>query len=196
MFGLLLSALSFAVLMVFANLLAAVLALSGGAFYVVVYTLWLKRTTTQNIVIGGAAGAIPRSGRLGGGRRAARPGSGLPVRDRAPVDATAFLGAGAAVSRHYAAAGVPMMPVVRGPNGPHARSWSTRWCWSRRRWRRLLGMFGAVYLAAAVILGGVSAGLPTPWRERSPANAGLMFHFSLLYLALLFAAVAIDAAVR
>jgi heme o synthase len=51
--------LAFVVLAAFANLLCAVLALSGGAFYVLVYTLWLKRTTPQNIVIGGAGGANP-----------------------------------------------------------------------------------------------------------------------------------------
>src|SRR5450755_53000 len=58
-FGLSLCALSFLVMAAFDNLLAATLAASGGAFYVLVYTLWLKRTTPQNIVISGAAGAIP-----------------------------------------------------------------------------------------------------------------------------------------
>jgi heme o synthase len=58
-FGVTLSALSFVVLATFANLLAAWLALAGGAFYVLVYTHWLKRSTPQNIVIGGAAGAVP-----------------------------------------------------------------------------------------------------------------------------------------
>jgi protoheme IX farnesyltransferase len=58
-FGLALSALSVGVLTAFANLPTAALSLSGGAFYVVVYTLWLKRSTSQNIVIGGAAGAFP-----------------------------------------------------------------------------------------------------------------------------------------
>src|SRR5947199_10829584 len=58
-FGAALSVLAFAVLASFTNLLAAMLSLSGGAFYVGIYTYWLKRTTAQNIVIGGAAGAIP-----------------------------------------------------------------------------------------------------------------------------------------
>src|SRR5262247_3671524 len=58
-FGLALLALSFVVLACWVNLLTAVMALIGGAFYVLVYTRWLKRTTPQNIVIGGAAGAIP-----------------------------------------------------------------------------------------------------------------------------------------
>src|SRR5579859_7240098 len=58
-FGVALSVVAFAVLSVFANLLAATLSISGGLFYVLVYTVLLKRNTSQNIVIGGAAGAIP-----------------------------------------------------------------------------------------------------------------------------------------
>jgi protoheme IX farnesyltransferase len=59
------------------------------------------------------------------------------------------------------------------------------------------GTFGTVYVVAAVILGGVFCWLAWRlWRARSPANAGLLFHYSLLYLALLFAAVAVDAVVR
>src|SRR5205085_942526 len=113
-FGLALSALSFVVLVAFANLLAAVLAISGGAFYVVVYTLWLKRTTPQNIVIGGAAGAIP------------------PLAGWAAANGTLGLGAwflflivllwtpphfwalALLLAPNYAAARVPMLPVVRG----------------------------------------------------------------------------------
>jgi protoheme IX farnesyltransferase len=61
----------------------------------------------------------------------------------------------------------------------------------------LLGTFGAVYVGAAVILGGVFCLLAWRlWREQTPATAGLLFHYSLLYLALLFAAVAIDAVFR
>ena len=60
-FGLALSALSFVLLASFVNVLTAVLALVGNLFYVLVYTRWLKRSTPQNIVIGGAAGAVPRS---------------------------------------------------------------------------------------------------------------------------------------
>ena len=58
-FAIALSVLSFSLLTVFANLLAAMLAMSGIVFYILVYTHWLKRSSTQNIVIGGAAGAIP-----------------------------------------------------------------------------------------------------------------------------------------
>ena len=64
--------------------------------YVFVYTIWLKRSTPQNIVIGGAAGRRPAAGRLGGGDRRARPGRAVPVRDRLLLDAAALLGAVAA----------------------------------------------------------------------------------------------------
>ncbi len=199
LFGLLLSALSFAVLTAFANLLTAALALSGGAFYVVVYTLCLKRTTTQNIVIGGAGGAIPCAGRMGRGERTARPGRRPPVRDRAAVDAAALLGAGAAPLRHYAAAGVPMMPVVRGPQRTARQVLAyTVVLVAATLVPGLTGTFGAVYVSCAAVSSvRVFCRLAWRlWRERSPANAGLLFHYSLLYLALLFAAVAIDAAVR
>ena len=75
-FGLALTALAFAVLVVSTNLLAAMLSLSGGAFYVGVYTFWLKRATAQNIVIGGAAGALPP---LAGWQRPTEPWPPVPV---------------------------------------------------------------------------------------------------------------------
>ena len=94
-FGLALSALSFVLLASLANVLTAVLALVGNLFYVLVYTRWLKRSTPQNIVIGGAAGAVPplvgyaaATGNLDTPRAA-------PVRDRLLLDAAALLGAGA-----------------------------------------------------------------------------------------------------
>ncbi len=197
-FGLALTALAFAVLVVFTNLLAALLSLSGGAFYVGIYTYWLKRTTSQNIVIGGAAGAIPPLA----GWAAAHGGLGvgavflfLIVLLWTPPH---FWALALLLVRHYAAADVPMMPVVRGPDAtarlvlgysivlvavtvvPGA-----------------IGTFGLVYLVGAAALGGALLLLAWRlWRESSPARAGVLFHFSLLYLALLFVAVAIDAAVR
>ena len=197
-FGVGLSALSFLVLAAFANLLAAALALSGGAFYVLVYTVWLKRTTPQNIVVGGAAGAIPplagwaaANGRLG-------LGAGFLFLIVLLWTPPHFWALALLLAPQYAAARVPMLPVVRG---------------ARVTARQVLvyslalvvvtlvpgviGTFGVVYLAAAVVLGIVLCALAWRlWRENTPANAALMFHFSLLYLALLFVAVAIDAAVR
>jgi heme o synthase len=197
-FGLTLSALSFAVLVSLTNPLAAVLALSGGAFYVLVYTLLLKRNTSQNIVIGGAAGAIP------------------PLAGWAAAHGTLSLGAlflflivllwtpphfwalALLLAPHYEAARVPMLPVVRGSRvtASYVLGYSvflvalTIVPW-------VVGTFGVVYLAGAVVLGATLCVLAWRlWRATTPARAAVLFHYSLLYLALLFVAVAVDAAIR
>jgi heme o synthase len=197
-FGLALLALSFAVLAVFANLLAAVLALCGGAFYVLVYTLWLKRTTPQNIVIGGAAGAIPplagwaaANGHLGVGAAYLF----LIVLLWTPPH---FWALSLLLARNYAAADVPMMPVVRGAAATARQIlvYSVLLL-TVTLVPGVVGTFGDVYLGAAAVLGTVLCALAVRLRRATnPASAALMFHFSLLYLALLFVAVAIDAAVR
>jgi protoheme IX farnesyltransferase len=196
-FGLGLLAAAFAVLAVFANPLAAALALSGGAFYVVVYTLWLKRSTDQNIVIGGAAGAIPplagwaaAHGSLGFGAVALF----LIVLVWTPPH---FWALALLLKSHYQAAGVPMLPVVRGSSATVVLV---------LRYTALLvavslvpaitGTFGHVYLVLAVVLGLIFWALA--WRlrrDQSAARAAVLFHYSLLYLALLFLAVAIDAVI-
>jgi protoheme IX farnesyltransferase len=197
-FGLALLALSFAVLTGFANLLAAGLALSGGAFYVLVYTVCLKRTTAQNIVIGGAAGAIPCL--AGWSAAGGRLGLGAVFLFAIVLLWTPphFWALAILLSRHYAAAGVPMMPVVRGPHETARQVLVyTIVLGLATLVPGVLGTFGGVYVAAALVLGGVFCWLAWRlWRERSPARAALLFHYSLLYLALLFAAVAVDAALR
>ena len=106
-----------------ANWLAAALLAFTIFFYVVVYTMWLKRSTPQNIVIGGAAGALPAGDRLGGGHRRRRARKPHPVPDHLPVDAAAFLGARALQARATTrAAGIPMMPIVAGEPRPGGRS--------------------------------------------------------------------------
>jgi protoheme IX farnesyltransferase len=197
-FAFVLLALSFAVLTACANLPAAALALSGAAFYVVVYTLWLKRTTPQNIVIGGAAGAIP------------------PLAGWAAAHGTLGLGAGflfvivllwtpphfwalsLLLARGYAAADVPMLPVVRGATATARQVLAySIVLLGFSVLPGVTGTFGVVYVAAAVLLGTVLCALA--WRLRraiTAANAAAMFHYSLLYLALLFVAVAVDAALR
>ena len=180
-----------------ANLLAAALAVSGGLFYVLVYTLWLKRSTDQNIVIGGAAGAIP----VLSGWAAAHGtlGAGAFVLFAIVLLWTPphFWALALLLERHYAAAGVPMLPVVRG---------------ARATTRQVLGYsvlltaftlvpgvpgdLRARYLAAAAGLDAVLCALAWRlWRSPGPQRAAVLFHFSLLYLALLFVAVAIDAVV-
>jgi protoheme IX farnesyltransferase len=197
-FGLTLCALSFVVLTVFANLLAAVLSLSGGAFYVLVYTAWLKRSTAQNIVIGGAAGAIPplagwaaAHGRLGLGAILL---FGIVLLWTPPH----FWALALLLSRHYEAARVPMLPVVRGAPATSVQVLLyTVALVAMSLVPAGLGTFGAGYLASALVLGGVFLALAWRlWRMPTPARAAVLFHYSLLYLSLLFLAVAVDAVVR
>jgi protoheme IX farnesyltransferase len=113
-FGLALSAFSFVLLASLVNVLAAALALAGNLFYVLVYTRWLKRSTPQNIVIGGAAGAVPPlvgyAAATGDLTLAALFLFGLVFLWTPPH----FWALALLIRRDYEAAGVPMLPVVRG----------------------------------------------------------------------------------
>ncbi len=197
-FGLSLLGLAFIVLTAFDSLLAAALSMAGGAFYVLIYTVWLKRRTAQNIVIGGAAGAIPplagwaaASGRLGLG--AAFLFVIVLLWTPPHFWALALL-----LAPGYKAAGVPMLPVVKGAGATalHVLVYSLGLV-AVTLVPGLVGTFGVLYISAAVVLGAILCALAWRlWREHSSANAALLFHYSLLYLALLFVAVAIDAAIR
>ena len=196
-FGFALGAVAFTFLALTVNVLAATLALSAIAFYVFVYTMWLKRSTTQNIVIGGAAGAVP----VLVGWAAVTGGIAWPAVMLFSIvflwTPPHFWALAMRVRDDYAAAGVPMLPVVRGED-------ETR----RQIFLYSLVLFGAtlllvpvasmgpVYLITAVVLGGsfVYRALHL-WRDPSDARAWALFKFSLLYLGALFAAVAIDALV-
>jgi protoheme IX farnesyltransferase len=197
-FGLVLSALAFALMTAFANLLAAVLCLSGGAYYVVVYTLWLKRSTAQNIVIGGAAGAIPPLAGWAAAHGTLGLGAGLLFAIVLLWTPPHFWALALLLSRHYEAADVPMMPVVRGATATSVRVLLyTVGLVAVSLLPAALGTFGVGYLVAAVILGAVFCVLAWRlWREQTPARAAVLFHYSLLYLSLLFLAVAIDAVIR
>ena len=196
-FGLALSALSFVLLASLVNVLTAVLALVGNLFYVFVYTRWLKRSTPQNIVIGGAAGAIPPLV----GWAAATGDLTVPALLLFAIvffwTPPHFWALALLIRRDYEAAGVPMLPVVRG---------------ERETTRQIVlyslvlvavsaspflwGTLGLPYLVAALVLGAILLALALDLRWRTtPRRAALLFHFSLLYLALLFAAMAVDAAV-
>jgi protoheme IX farnesyltransferase len=198
LFGLALSALAFTVLTVFANLLAAVLSLSGGAYYVVVYTLWLKRSTAQNIVIGGAAGAIPPLAGWAAAHGSLGLGAGLLFAIVLLWTPPHFWALALLLSRHYEAADVPMMPVVRGASATSVRVLLyTVALVAVSLVPGVLGTFGMGYVAAAVILGAVFFVLAWRlWRVQTPARAAVLFHYSLLYLSLLFLAVAVDAVIR
>ena len=191
-FGLLLSALSFALLASAVNVLTAVLALVGNLFYVVVYTRWLKRSTPQNIVIGGAAGAVPPLV----GYAAATGSLALPALWLFLIvflwTPPHFWALALMIKNAYAAAGVPMLPVVRGDRET-----------ARQILLYSLGMvaftvavgywFGPLYTVVAIGLGAAFVVLAVLLRrDLSRARAQVLFHYSLAYLALLFVAAALD----
>lgn len=197
LFGLTLSVAAFALLAAVTNLLAAALAVSGGAYYVLVYTVWLKRRTTQNIVIGGAAGAIPALA----GWAAAHGSLGLGALYLFAIvlvwTPPHFWALALLLAPHYEAAQVPMLPVVRG------RAATARQVLAYTVALTALtvvpfttGTFGLAYLLCALGLGGAFCVMAVRmWRSPNARRAALLFHYSLLYLALLFVAVALDAAV-
>jgi len=195
-FALVLAALSLAVMVTLDNMLAALLALAGGAFYVVVYTLGLKRRTSENIVIGGAAGAIPAlsgwaaaSGHLGLGAWYLF----VIVLVWTPPH---FWALAVLLEDHYRAAKVPMLPVVKGVATTARRVLAyTLLTVLVTVLPFFTGTFGLFYLVCAALLGGVFLTLAFRlWRAPTRERAAVTFHYSLLYLALLFAGVAVGAA--
>ncbi len=194
-FGLALSALSFTILAGGVNVLTATLALVGNLFYVLVYTGLLKRSTPQNIVIGGAAGAVPPLV----GWAAATGSLTLPALVLFGIvflwTPPHFWALALLIKRDYAAAGVPMLPVVRGDDETARRIvLYTAALVAFTLAPALWGQFGLIYLVAAGALGGGFIWLA--WRlrrERTPARARVLFHYSLAYLAVLFVAIALDA---
>jgi heme o synthase len=193
-FGLALSALSFVLLATTVNVLTAVLALVGNLFYVIVYTRWLKRSTPQNIVIGGAAGAVPPLVGYAAGAGHLGIAAWLLFAIVFVWTPPHFWALALLIKDNYANAKVPMLPVVRGERETARQIvlyslvlvaiTLTPWAW---------GGAGLVYVAAALALGGVFVYLAERLRrDLTPRHAMLLFHYSLLYLALLFAALAVD----
>jgi protoheme IX farnesyltransferase len=193
-FGFFLAAGSFFFLAIAVNVLAASLALSAIGFYVFIYTIWLKRSSTQNIVIGGAAGAVP-----------ALVGWAAVARTVAPPAWVLFVIVFVWTPPHfwalamryrsdYAAAGVPMLPVVRGDE--ETRRQMLLYSLALFATTMLLvpvAHMGWIYLASAVVLGGRFVHLAVRlWRERSARLAIVLFRFSIVYLTLLFASIAAD----
>jgi len=201
-FGLVLGAISFAVLAFFANLLAAFLALLAIAFYVVVYTIVMKRTTPQNIVIGGAAGALPPVI----GWAAVTGNVGVPALLLFALvfywTPPHFWALSLRIRKDYAAAGVPMLPVVRGiPETTRQIGLYTILMVAISLVLWSVARMGAIYLVAAVVLGAMFLRQAYAlWRqgsseEASTAGAIRLYKYSISYLTLLFAAIAIDALV-
>ena len=193
-FGIALSALSFVLLDSLVNLPTALLALSGNLFYVFVYTRWLKRSTPQNIVIGGAAGAVPplvgyasASGHLGWG---ALVMFGIVFLWTPPH----FWALALMIKEHYANAKVPMLPVLKGDRETARQIvWYTLVLVVATIVPVGFGTFGLFYGVAALLLGAAFTWLAVQlWRQTTRPHAVRLFHFSMIYLALLFLAMAID----
>jgi protoheme IX farnesyltransferase len=193
-FGIALGVLSFLLFALAVNMTAALLAMAGLLGYVFVYTLWLKPLTSQNIVIGGAAGAVPP---LVGWAAAA-----------GQLDASAFYlfaivfywtpphfwALALLIKDDYARTGIPMLPVVDGEAETRRQILLYGWLLLAITALPLAGgLFGAIYAVAAGVLGAVFLGLCLRLHRRADrASAAILFHYSLAYLALLFTAMAID----
>ena len=194
-FGIATGLLSVAVMAWGVNTLSAILSTAGILFYVGVYTLWLKRTTPQNIVIGGAAGAVPPLV----GWAAATGSVGLPA---VVLFAIVFLwtpphfwALALGKADDYRAAGVPMLPVVRGDRETRRQIFAYALALTAAT-LLLYAPFhalGIVYVVAAVLLDTLFVFLA--WAvvtARSPRAEMTLFGFSILYLGLLFAAMVVD----
>jgi protoheme IX farnesyltransferase len=201
-FGLVLGAISLGVMAAFVNLVAAFLTLLAIAFYVFVYTILLKRTSAQNIVIGGAAGALP------------------PVIGWAAITGSVtmpaillfaivfywtpphFWALSLRIRKDYEAARVPMLPVVRGiPETTRQIGLYTILLVAISLVMFSVARMGAIYLGAAVVLGAIFLWQAYRlWRAgtseaASTAGAIRLYRYSITYLSLLFLAIAIDALV-
>src|SRR2546421_4867108 len=194
-YGIALGLASFVLLASTVNVLSAALAMAGLLGYVLVYTLWLKRTTPQNIVIGGAAGAVPplvawaaTTGRL----------SGSALYLFAIVfywTPPHFWALSLLMSDEYRRAGVPMLPVVRGERETRIQIILYSLLLVPVTLLPVAGqLFGGIYATAALLLGGGLVTLALELnRRRDRLSALRLYLFSLAYLALLFAAMVVDA---
>jgi protoheme IX farnesyltransferase len=196
-FGIALNVAAFVLITARANLLAATLTLAATLFYVLVYTVVLKRSTPQNIVIGGAAGALP-------------PVIGY-VAVTGAVDLTAivmflvvffwtpphFWALALRLNGDYGRAHVPMLPQVRGVKATGRQIVGYSIVLTAISLLLVLRGFGSFYLLSALVLGGAFITLSIlTLRDPGTRWARRTFEYSLLYLALLFAAMVVDAVMR
>jgi protoheme IX farnesyltransferase len=195
-FGVALGVAGFVWLWATTNLLAALLSTAGLAFYVLVYTMWLKRTTTQNIVIGGAAGAVPPLV----GWAAVTGSLALPAWFMFAIvfywTPPHFWALSLRYRDDYAAAGVPMMPVVVGVE--RTLDHIVRYSMLVSGVSLLpytVGVVGLLYLSVAVALG-VGLVVAALRLRRMPAEAMRFFGWTNLYLAGIFLAMAVDVLLR
>ncbi|HZO61062.1 MAG TPA: heme o synthase [Solirubrobacterales bacterium] len=193
-FGIALGAVSFLLFAVAVNMTAALLAMAGLLGYVFVYTLWLKPRTTQNIVIGGAAGAVPPLVGWAAASGGLDPSAFYLFAIVFYWTPPHFWALALLIKDEYARTGIPMLPVVDGE--PETRRQILLYGWLLLAITALPlagGLFGAVYGVSAAVLGAVFLGLCIRlYRRADRRSAALLFHYSLLYLALLFCAMAVD----
>ncbi|HWE10277.1 MAG TPA: heme o synthase [Solirubrobacteraceae bacterium] len=193
-FGLILAILSFVLMSLTINVLAASLALGGLVGYVGVYTIWLKRRTPHNIVIGGAAGAMPPLVAWAATRGSV---SWTAVYLFAIVfywTPPHFWALSLLMKKEYEEVGVPMMPVVRGEASTRMQILLyTALLYAVSQLPFCVGVFGGVYLVASIVLGlAFIAGAALLYRRADRRTALRLYLFSMLYLALLFAAMVAD----
>jgi protoheme IX farnesyltransferase len=193
-FGLVLGVIAFGIMAVFTNLVAAFLTLVAMAFYVVVYTLVLKRNTPQNIVLGGAAGALPPVI----GWAAVTGDITLPALLLFAIvfywTPPHFWALSLRLRRDYEAAGVPMLPVVRGV----AETTRQIALYALMMVALTLTFFvaahmGLIFLAGAILLGGMFLiQALAMWREGTDGRAVRLYRFSITYLTALFGLIILD----
>ena len=194
-FGLALSLLSYYVMAGFVNFLAALLSLAGIFYYVLFYSLWLKKATVQNIVIGGGAGAIPPMVGWAAATGNLSLGAWILFAIVFMWTPPHFWALAIVRMKDYARAGVPMMPVVRGEQ--ETRKQIFIYTIVLVAVTLLLPIFkiaGTFYLISALVLGG--ALLYTAWavwKEGGNKLAWRMYKWSSMYLAFIFLAIMIDA---
>jgi protoheme IX farnesyltransferase len=197
-FAIALEVIAFVELWVLVNLLSAVLAVSATLFYVFVYTLWLKRRSPQNIVVGGAAGAVPV---LVGWAAVTGSLGWAPVVLFAVIFVWTpphFWALAIRYRDDYAAADVPMLPAVASLAATARRIVAyTVALWAASLVFAPVGGMGGLYLVAAVVLGAIFLLLSIQLlREATPARAMRLFGYSISYVTLLFGAMALDELVR
>jgi heme o synthase len=194
-YGVLLGCAAFALLALTVDPLAAVLAMAGLLGYVLVYTVWLKRTTPQNIVIGGAAGAMPPlvawAATTGGLDGSALYLFAIVFYWTPPH----FWALSLLMKDEYARAGVPMLPVVRGEGETRRQILLYAILLVAVSLLPFAGrLFDGFYLAAALALGSAFVALAVILFRRADRRSALrVYLFSLAYLALLFGAMVVDA---
>ena len=197
-FAVVLEVIAFVELWALVNLLSAVLAVSATLFYVFVYTLWLKRTSRQNIVIGGAAGAVPV---LVGWSAVTGSLGWAPIVLFAVIfywTPPHFWALAIKYRDDYAAAEVPMLPAVVSLRATAVRILGyTALLWVLTLVFAPVAGMGHLYVGAALVLGAVFMVLAVRLlQEATPQAAMRVFGWSITYITLLFGAMALDQLVR